>query len=139
MSYQEKTIWLGLPIDLALLLGYSGWLLVQLQSTSAEAIDYKWVLIWVLIAGVVLSIISQIILAVILHKQANLEDVRDKEIRLRANSATLYFISIPFFLAIVFALQDVSNFQLVHLLYLGGSIANVLNSAVRLHYYRRGL
>lgn len=139
MSFQEKSVWISLPVDLGLVLGYVVWLQLQLQTQSAETLDYKWVLIGFMAAGVVLNITLQIVLASILHKQAKLEDVRDREIRSKSNSITLFMLGVPFFLAIGLAMVEASYFSIVHVLYFGGGLAGLVNSVTRLYFYRRGI
>ena len=139
MSFQEKSVWISLPVDLGLLLGYVVWLQLQLQTQSAETLDYKWVLIGFIAAGVVLNITLQIVLASILHKQAKLEDVRDREIKSKSNSITLFMLGVPFFLAIGLAMVEASYFNIVHVLYFGGGLAGLVNSVTRLYFYRRGI
>lgn len=139
MSFQEKSVWISLPVDLGLVLGYVVWLQLQLQTQSAETLDYKWVLIGFIAAGVVLNITLQIVLASILHKQAKLEDVRDREIRSKSNSITLFMLGVPFFLAIGLAMVEASYFSIVHVLYFGGGLAGLVNSVTRLYFYRRGI
>ena len=139
MSFQEKSVWISLPVDLWLLLGYVVWLQLQLQTQSAETLDYKWVLIGFIAAGVVLNITLQIVLASILHKQAKLEDVRDREIRSKSNSITLFMLAVPFFIAIGLAMVEASYFNIVHVLYFGGALAGLVNSVTRLFFYRRGI
>lgn len=139
MSFQEKSVWISLPVDIGLVLGYLVWLQLQLQTQSAETLDYKWVLIWFIAAGVVLNITLQIVLASILHKQAKLEDVRDREIKSKSNSITLFMLAVPFFLAIGLAMVEASYFNIVHVLYFGGGLAGLVNSVTRLYFYRRGI
>lgn len=139
MSYQEKSILLGLPVDLAIVLGYAVWLLLQLQDYARENLDYAWTLITMIGLGVVANVALQIVLASILHKQANLEDVRDREIKSRANSITLFFLAIPFFLAIGLGMVEAPYFDIVHVLYFGGALASAVNSLTKLYFYRRGL
>ena len=139
MSFQEKSVWISLPVDLGLVLGYLVWLQLQLQTQSAETLDYKWVLIGFIAAGVVLNITLQIVLASILHKQAKLEDVRDREIKSKSNSVTLFMLGVPFFLAIGLAMVEASYFNIVHVLYFGGGLAGLVNSVTRLYFYRRGI
>ena len=139
MSFQEKSVWISLPVDLGLVLGYVVWLQLQLQTQSAETLDYKWVLIGFIAAGVVLNITLQIVLASILHKQAKLEDVRDREIKSKSNSITLFMLGVPFFLAIGLAMVEASYFSIVHVLYFGGGLAGLVNSVTRLYFYRRGI
>lgn len=139
MSFQEKSVWISLPVDLGLVLGYLVWLQLQLQTQSAETLDYKWVLIGFIAAGVVLNITLQIVLASILHKQAKLEDVRDREIKSKSNSITLFMLGVPFFLAIGLAMVEASYFNIVHVLYFGGGLAGLVNSVSRLFFYRRGI
>ena len=139
MSYQEKSILLGLPVDIALVLGYTIWLLGQLQQSSRDSLNYGWTLIAFIGLGVVINITLQIVLAIILHRQANLEDVRDREIKAKANSITLFFLGVPFFLAIGLGIVQASYFDIVHVLYYGGALAGVVNSFSRLFYYRRGM
>lgn len=139
MSYQEKSILLGLPVDIALVLGYTVWLLGQLQQSSKDSLNYGWTLIAFIGLGVVINITLQIVLAIILHRQANLEDVRDREIKAKANSITLFFLGVPFFLAIGLGIVQASYFDIVHVLYFGGALASVVNSLSRLYYYRRGM
>ena len=139
MSYQEKSILLGLPVDIALVLGYTVWLLGQLQQSSKDSLNYGWTLIAFIGLGVVINITLQIVLAIILHRQANLEDVRDREIKAKANSITLFFLGVPFFLAIGLGIVQASYFDIVHVLYYGGALAGVVNSLSRLFYYRRGM
>lgn len=139
MSYQEKSILLGLPVDFALVLGYTIWLLGQLQQSSRDSLNYGWTLIGFIGLGVVINITLQIVLAIILHRQANLEDVRDREIKAKANSITLFFLGVPFFLAIGLGIVQASYFDIVHVLYYGGALAGMVNSLSRLYYYRRGM
>ncbi len=139
MSFQEKSVWISLPVDIGLVLGYLVWLQLQLQTQSAEDLDYKWVLIGFIAAGVVLNITLQIVLASILHKQAKLEDVRDREIKSKSNSVTLFMLGVPFFLAIGLAMVEASYFNIVHVLYFGGALAGLVNSVTRLFFYRRGI
>ena len=139
MSFQEKSVWISLPVDIGLVLGYLVWLQLQLQTQSAETLDYKWVLIGFIAAGVVLNITLQIVLASILHKQAKLEDVRDREIKSKSNSITLFMLGVPFFLAIGLAMVEASYFNIVHVLYFGGGLAGLVNSVTRLYFYRRGI
>lgn len=139
MSFQEKSVWISLPVDIGLVLGYLVWLQLQLQTQSAEDLDYKWVLIGFIAVGVVLNITLQIVLASILHKQAKLEDVRDREIKSKSNSVTLFMLGVPFFLAIGLAMVEASYFNIVHVLYFGGALAGLVNSVTRLFFYRRGI
>jgi hypothetical protein len=139
MSYQEKSILLGLPVDFALVLGYTIWLLGQLQQTSRNSVDYGWTLIGFIALGAVINIAVQIVLAIVLHRQANLEDVRDREIKAKANSITLFFLGAPFFLAIGLGIVQADYFDIVHVLYYGGALATMVNSFSRLYYYRRGM
>ena len=138
MNYQEKTILIALPLDFIIFGAYGIWLIPQL-SEGIENIDYRTPVIFALVASVLLTIISQILLASFDHKQANVEDVRDKEIRRRANGYTLAFLAAPYLFGLILAIAEADYFYIVHVMLFGGVLADIVTSLAQLRFYRRGI
>jgi len=138
MNYQEKTILIALPLDFIIFGAYGIWLIPQL-SEGIENIDYRTPVILALVASVLLTIISQILLASFDHKQANVEDVRDKEIRRRANGYTLAFLAAPYLFGLILAIAEADYFYIVHVMLFGGVLADIVTSLAQLRFYRRGI
>jgi len=138
MNYQEKTILIALPLDFIIFGAYAIWLIPQL-SGGVENIDYRTPVILALVASVLLTIISQILLASFDHKQANVEDVRDKEIRRRTNGYTLAFLAAPYLFGLILAIAEADYFYIVHVMLFGGVLADIVTSLAQLRFYRRGI
>jgi len=138
MNYQEKTILIALPLDFIIFGAYGIWLIPQL-SEGIVNIDYRTPVILALVASVLLTIISQILLASFDHKQANVEDVRDKEIRRRANGYTLAFLAAPYLFGLILAIAEADYFYIVHVMLFGGVLADIVTSLAQLRFYRRGI
>ena len=139
MNYQEKTILIALPLDFIIFGAYSIWLIPQLLNEGIEGIDYRGPVILALVASVLLTIISQILLASFNHKQANLEDVRDKEIRRRASGYTLAFLAAPYLVGLILAIAEADYFYIVHVMLFGGVLADIVTSLAQLRFYRKGI
>lgn len=138
MHFQEKSALANLLVDLLLFFGYGSWLLIQLTKVSPEELDYKWVVLFAILASVVATIASQIALAVFDYKNAK-EDVMDRAIRGKANAFTLGFLVVPYFFGLALALFEAPYFQIVHLMFFGGTLASIVTSIARIWYYRRGI
>jgi len=67
MNHQEKTVWAELLANLAVLIGYSAWLLGQLAQKDVSEIEYGWVLVSVFLLSILFSIVAQIVLVVSAH------------------------------------------------------------------------
>jgi len=61
MNHQEKTVWAELLANLAVLIGYSAWLLGQLAQKDVSEIEYGWVLVSVFLLSILFSIVAQIV------------------------------------------------------------------------------
>ena len=139
MNHQEKSIWSEVAANLAVLIGYSYWLVTQLMEFAPEAIDYRWVLFSVFLFHVLFSIVAQSLLAIADHRNANLVDVRDVDIRRKANSAAFHVMSVTSLIALGLGLFEVGFFEIVHVLFFGGLLASLSVNGLKLWFYRVGL
>lgn len=139
MNYQEKSTWIEISTNFAILVGYTVWLVSQLIASNFGPIEYRSVLISVFVLNLIFTIISQIVLASINHREANMVDVRDVDITRRSNSAAFHVMSVTLLGALILGLFEVGFFEIVHVLFYGGLLASIVVNGIKLWFYRAGL
>lgn len=135
ITFKEKSLWIQL-VTLSFVFG--GYFL-SIDYTFPETIPSNSVshFIWLIVILVILNILGHI-LASAFNKPEN-EDERDKLIELKASRIQAFIQAVGIVMAILASLKLQNLYITVNLLILSLVISEVLDKAVQLFYYRKGI
>ena len=148
MSYREKENIVNIFSALLITSVYA-WIIYQKQMAGLVDLrdDFQqWGIIFLIFAGV--SIVARIIIYIIfsiINAIATREgkippmDERDKLIRLKATRNSHYSFSVGFFMAIVALSIGMPSYWLFIFFVLSGVVAELIDNASQMYYYRKGV
>jgi hypothetical protein len=139
ISYEEKVAWAGLVVAFVHFSVYLGVLLTRAAVTPMPETPYVDAMLWSLGAAVVVMIVVSIALAISTGKEARETDIRDKQIKARAEFTSRGFLVAGALAALILALLDVDTFWIAHVIYVGFFLSAVLESVTKIALYRGGM
>ena len=135
ITFKEKSAWIQL-VTLFLVFG-SYFLSIDYTIPGSIPTNLAAHLIWLIVVLVVLNILGHI-LAAAFNKPEN-EDERDKLIELKATRIRAFIQAAGIVMAIIASLNLQNLFITINVLILFLVISEVIDKAVQLFYYRKGM
>lgn len=134
LSFQEKSLWLVL-VSLAVV--FAGYFALALPLRTA---DVNAAQVGLFVAAVVLLVVLQIAghLVVALVDRDDRTDERDRFIALKGMRNAGYVLATGVFFALCTAVATTGNFATAHVLLASWVVAQMVEIASQLWYYRRG-
>ncbi len=139
MNYEERVAWVGLVVSIASFAVYLGVLLTRAAETPMPETPYVDALLWTIGASIVVMIIVSIIVGIITHKDGHETDIRDKQIKARAEFTSRGFLIAGALAALIFALLELDPFWIANVLYLGFFLSALLETVTKIGLYRVGV
>ncbi len=134
LSFQEKSLWLVL-VSLGVV--FAGYFALALPLRTADVNPAQ---VGLFVAAVVVLVIAQVVghLLVALVDRDDRTDERDRLIALKGMRNAGYVLATGVFLALCTAVLTTGNFATAHVLLASWVIAQMVEIASQLWYYRRG-
>lgn len=139
MNYEERVAWVGLVVSIASFAVYLGVLLTRATVTPMPETPYVDAMLWTIGASIVVMIIVSIIVGIITHKDGHETDIRDKQIKARAEFTSRGFLIAGALAALIFALLELDPFWIANVLYLGFFLSALLETVTKIGLYRVGV
>jgi hypothetical protein len=119
---------------------YGFYFLTVLPPVSPDVLPNQVVLFTVLLVPLILFFIVRAIVAVVTDRRSEVEgDERDRLVELKGIRNGAYVLGTGTFAAIACALLADGNFWFLHVLFASLVISELVESAIQLCYYRRGV
>lgn len=139
MNYEERVAWVGLVVSIASFAVYLGVLFTRAAVTPMPETPYVDAMLWTIGASIVVMIIVSIIVGIITHKEGHETDIRDKQIKARAEFTSRGFLIAGALAALIFALLELDPFWIANVLYLGFFLSALLETVTKIGLYRVGV
>jgi uncharacterized membrane protein len=149
MSYQERRSLVYLISTIVISVAYAAYVAQRFPDAdpySAEMFRFWGAFFLILIpvnivARIVILIVFAILDTIATGKEepaTNVTDERDRLIDLKANQYTLWALAIGFMLAMIALVLEMPPSMMFVLLFIAGTIGEILSSISQFYYYRRG-
>jgi hypothetical protein len=139
MNYEERVAWVGLVVSIASFAVYLTVLLTRAAETPMPDTPYVDAMLWTIGASIVVMILVSIIVGIVTHKDGHETDIRDKQIKARAEFTSRGFLVAGAFAALVFAILELDPFWIANVLYLGFFLSALLETITKIALYRGGV
>jgi len=139
MVYEEKVAWAGLIISIIHFTVYLGVLLSRAAATPMPETPYVDAMLWSIGAGIVAMIIVSIVAAVTTSRDGHETDIRDNQIKARAEFTSRGFLIAGALAALIFAMFEWDHFWIANVLYLGFFLSALLEAITKIALYRGGV
>jgi hypothetical protein len=138
MSHEEKVTWCTTVLTAGILFGYLGTILERAQTEPLVDVAYVGPMLVSIGAGIVGAILIAIALAVLWPKEADAVDQRDREIGRFGEHVGRAFVIVGAVTALVLALIEARHFWIANALFVGFTLAAMLEGVAKIVAYRRG-
>lgn len=139
MAFEEKIAWGGLIVAIVHFTVYLSVLLTRAAETPMPETPYVDALLWSIGSAIVVMIILSIVVAATTRKDGHETDIRDKQIKARAEFTSRGFLIAAALAALIFALLEVDPFWIANVLYLGFFLSAMLEAVTKIALYRGGV
>lgn len=139
MTYEEKVAWAGLIVSIVHFTVYLSVLLSRAAVTPMPETPYVDAMLWSIGAGIVAMIIVSILVAVTTGKDGHGTDIRDKQIKARAEFTSRGLLIAAALAALIFAMLELDPFWIANVLYLGFFLSAMLETVTKIALYRGGV
>lgn len=148
MSYEEKSTWINLAIQLGLGIWYTSRIWSKAQTTSVSDIAYLGDLVTLVVATVVLTVAVTIVVSIVLAGRAAITgdtmdidrtDERDKTIGRFAGNVGGIVLALAMVPPLGLAVFEFDHFWIAHAMLAGFFLSELTTAGVKLVTYRRGL
>ena len=139
MTYEEKVAWAGLIVSIVHFTVYLSVLLSRAAVTPMPETPYVDAMLWSIGAGIVAMIIVSIVVAVTTGKDGHGTDIRDKQIKARAEFTSRGLLIAAALAALIFAMLELDPFWIANVLYLGFFLSAMLETVTKIALYRGGV
>lgn len=139
MAYEEKIAWAGLIVAIVHFTVYLSVLLSRATVVPLPETPYVDAMLWSIGAGIVAMIIVSIVAAVTTGKEGHETDIRDKQIKARAEFTSRGFLIAAALAALIFAMLELNPFWIANVLYLGFFLSALLEAITKIALYRGGV
>ena len=139
MAYEEKVAWAGLIVSIIHFPVYLGVVLSRAAATPMPQTPYVDAMLWSIGAAIVVMIILSIVLAVTTSRDGHETDIRDKQIKARAEFTSRGFLIAAALAALIFAMLELDPFWIANVIYLGFFLSALLESVTKIALYRGGV
>jgi hypothetical protein len=139
MNYEERVAWVGLVVSIVSFAVYLTVLLTRAAEIPMPDTPYVDALVWTIGASIVVMIIVSIVVGIVTHKEGHETDIRDKQIKARAEFTSRGFLIAGALAALILALFEVDHFWIANVLYLGFFLSAQLEAITKIALYRGGV
>lgn len=139
MNYEERVAWVGLVVSIVSFAVYLTVLLTRATETPMPDTPYVDALVWTIGASIVVMIIVSIVVGIVTHKEGHETDIRDKQIKARAEFTSRGFLIAGALAALIFAVIELDHFWIANVLYLGFFLSAQLEAITKIALYRGGV
>lgn len=139
MAYEEKVAWAGLIVSIVHATVYLSVLLSRAVVTPIPETPYVDALLWSIGAAIVVMITLSIVVAITTSKDGHETDIRDKQIKARAEFTSRGFLIAGALAALIFALLELDHFWIANVIYLGFFLSALLEGVTKIALYRGGV
>lgn len=139
MAHEEKIAWVGLVVGVLTIAVYGAVLATRAAGGPLVETPYVDAMLWTIGAGVVVMIVATIAIGVGTRGDGHATDVRDRQIRVRAEQTARAVLVIGALAALVLAMLEADHFWIAHAIFLGFSASAVLEGVTKVALYRGGL
>lgn len=147
MSYEEKSTWINLAIQIGLGIWYTSRIWSKAQTTSVADISYLGDLVTLVVATVVLTVAVTIVVSVFLAGRAAVTgdtmdidrtDERDKTIGRFAGNIGGVVLGVAMVVPLGLAVFEFDHFWIAHAMLGGFFLSELAAGGVKIFSYRRG-
>lgn len=147
MSFEEKSTWINLAIQLGLGVWYTSRILSKAQTAPVTEISYLRDLVTLVVATVVLTVVIHIVVSVVLAGRAAItgatadidrSDERDKTIGRFAGNIGGIVLGVAMLPALGLAVYEFDHFWIAHAILGAFFVSELAAAGVKLVTYRRG-
>ncbi len=139
MTYEEKVAWAGLIVSIIHFTVYLSVVLSRATQTPMPQTPYVDAMLWSIGAAVVVMIIVSIVVAITTGKDGHETDIRDKQIKARAEFTSRGLLIAAALAALIFAMLELDPFWIANVLYLGFFLSALLEAITKIALYRGGV
>jgi divalent metal cation (Fe/Co/Zn/Cd) transporter len=139
MGYEEKVAWGGLIVSIVHFAVYLSVLLTRAATTPMPETPYVDAMLWSIGAAIVVMILLSIIVAVTTRRDGHETDIRDKQIKARAEFTSRGFLIAAALAALILAMLELDPFWIANVLYLGFFLSAMLEAVTKIALYRGGV
>lgn len=147
MSYEEKSTWINLAIQVGLGIWYTGRIWSKAQTASVTDISYLGDLVALVVATVVLTVAVTIVVSIVLAGRAAITgdtmdidrtDERDKTIGRLAGNIGGVVLAVAMVVPLGLAVFEFDHFWIAHAMLAGFFLSELVAGGVKVFRYRRG-
>jgi branched-subunit amino acid ABC-type transport system permease component len=139
MGFEEKIAWAGVIVSIVHFTIYLGVLLTRAATTPMPETPYVDAMLWSIGAAIVVMIVVSIIVGVTTGKDGHETDIRDKQIKARAEFTSRGLLIAAALAALIFAMLELDPFWIANVLYLGFFLSAMLETVTKIALYRGGV
>ena len=147
MSYEEKSTWINLAIQVGLGIWYTSRIWSKAQTASVTDISYVGDLVTLVVATVILTVAVTIVVSIVLAGRAAITgdtmdidrtDERDKTIGRLAGNIGGIVLAVAMVVPLGLAVFEFDHFWIVHAMLAGFFLSELVAGGVKVFRYRRG-
>jgi hypothetical protein len=139
MGFEEKIAWAGVIVSIVHFTIYLSVLLTRAATTPMPETPYIDAMLWSIGAAIVVMIIVTIVVAVTTGRDGHEMDIRDKQIKARAEFTSRGLLIAAALAALIFAMLELDPFWIANVLYLGFFLSAMLETVTKIALYRGGV
>ncbi len=139
LTYEEKVAWAGLIASIIHFTVYLTVLLTRAAVTPMPETPYVDAMLWSIGAGIVAMILISIVVAVTTGADGHGTDIRDKQIKARAEFTSRGVLIVAALAALIMAMLELDPFWIANVLYLGFFFSALLETITKIALYRGGV
>jgi hypothetical protein len=139
MGFEEKIAWAGVIVSIVHFTIYLSVLLTRAATTPMPETPYVDAMLWSIGAAIVVMIVVSIIVAVTTGKDGRETDMRDKQIKARAEFTSRGLLIAAALAALIFAMLELDAFWIANVIYLGFFFSAMLEAVTKIALYRGGM
>lgn len=139
MGFEEKIAWAGVIVSIVHFTIYLSVLLARAATTPMPETPYVDAMLWSIGAAIVVMIVVSIIVAVTTGNDGRETDIRDKQIKARAEFTSRGLLIAAALAALIFAMLELDAFWIANVIYLGFFFSAMLEAVTKIALYRGGM
>lgn len=139
MGFEEKIAWAGVIVSIVHFAIYLSVLLTRAATAPMPETPYVDAMLWSIGAAIVVMIVVSIIVGVTTGKDGHETDIRDKQIKARAEFTSRGLLIAAALAALIFAMLELDPFWIANVLYLGFFLSAMLETVTKIALYRGGV
>lgn len=139
MSFKERGTWVELLTMVGVFAWYATVILERAGGGPLADVTFRGPMIRAVIISIVLTIVLHIIVAMLNPKDANEEDVRDREIGRFGDYVGMWPLVACAIGALILSIEELDHFWIANVLYVGFFLSAATGAVAKLIAYRFGL